>query len=145
MKKAQLLKSTRYIFICSLYIYLGIISAAAQQKEQALHALNKLLVNTVMTDLFTPPVASRIYAYPNIAFYECIRYDDPSLRSLSGKLNGLGHLPGLPAGKMDILMWHRALLVQNTNSATGAKYLQTPCYYTPIRPLQIIPSVMGKW
>ncbi|MGC4101022.1 vanadium-dependent haloperoxidase [Ferruginibacter sp.] len=65
----------------------------AQQKEQVLHNLNTLLVNTVMEDLFSPPVASRIYVYPNIAFYECIRLDDPSLPDLAGKLNGLKPIP----------------------------------------------------
>ena len=60
---------------------------AKAQQANTLHSLNQLLVNTVMTDLFTPPVASRIYAYPNLAFYECIRYNDPTLPSLSGKLN----------------------------------------------------------
>jgi len=62
---------------------------AAQTREQTLHRLNQLLVNTVMDDLFTPPVACRIYTYPNIAFYECIRNEDPSFLPLSGKLNGL--------------------------------------------------------
>src|SRR6476660_9159920 len=71
----------------------------AQQKEQALHNLNTLLINTVMEDLFTPPIASRIYVYPNIAFYECIRMDDQSLPTLTGKLNGLKELPALPTGK----------------------------------------------
>jgi hypothetical protein len=71
----------------------------AQQKEQVLHNLNALLVNTVMEDLFTPPISSRIYVYPNIAFYECIRLEDPSLKSLSGKLNGLDPLPALPQNK----------------------------------------------
>ena len=70
----------------------------AQQKEQVLHNLNTLLVNTVMEDLFTPPVASRIYVYPNIAFYECIRNDDASLPALSGKLNGLKNIPPSPKG-----------------------------------------------
>jgi hypothetical protein len=65
----------------------------AQQKELLLHHLNALLVNTVMEDLFTPPVASRIYVYPNIAFYECIRLDEPLLTSLAGKLNGLKKIP----------------------------------------------------
>ena len=65
----------------------------AQAKENIFHELNNLLINTVMDDLFTPPIASRIYAYPNIAFYECIRYDDISMPSLSGKLNGLKRLP----------------------------------------------------
>lgn len=58
-----------------------------------------MLVNTVMTDLFTPIVSSRVYVYPTIAFYECIRYDDPAMTSLAGKLNGLNTLPAPPAGK----------------------------------------------
>ena len=71
---------------------------SAQQKAQILHQLNTLLVNTVMEDLFTPPIASRIYVYPNIAFYECIKNDDASLSSLAGKLNGLKNIPAPPAG-----------------------------------------------
>ncbi len=71
----------------------------AQSKEQTLHNLNTMLVNTVMTDLFTPIVASRVYVYPTIAFYECIRYDDPALVTLAGKLNGLNKVPVPPAGK----------------------------------------------
>jgi PAP2 superfamily len=70
----------------------------AQQKEQVLHNLNTLLVNTVMEDLFTPPIASRIYVYPNIAFYECIKNDDATLPTLSGKLNGLKNIPASPKG-----------------------------------------------
>jgi PAP2 superfamily protein len=77
-----------------LFIIAGWIKIFPQQKQQVLHQLNSLLINTVMDDLFTPPVASRIYVYPNIAFYECIRFDDPLFSSLSGKLNGLAKLPG---------------------------------------------------
>ena len=65
----------------------------AQTKENIFHQLNNLLINTVMDDLFTPPIASRIYTYPNIAFYECIRFDNISMPPLSGKLNGLTRLP----------------------------------------------------
>jgi len=85
------------------FLYLLIIltgnKSFAQQKEQVLHQLNTLLVNTVMEDLFTPPVASRIYVYPNIAFYECIRLDDSALPDLAGKLNGLKAIPPLPQNK----------------------------------------------
>lgn len=82
------------------YAFLFFITgkSAAQQKEQTLHNLNTLLVNTVMEDLFTPPIASRIYVYPNIAFYECIKNDDASLPTLAGKLNGLKNVPVPPAG-----------------------------------------------
>ncbi|WP_462262116.1 vanadium-dependent haloperoxidase [Ferruginibacter sp.] len=51
-----------------------------------------------MEDLFTPPIASRIYVYPNIAFYECIKNDDATLPTLSGKLNGLKNIPAAPKG-----------------------------------------------
>ena len=76
-----------------MYCCLSYNQTKAQDKAAVLHQLNSLLINTVMVDLFTPPVASRIYTYPNIAFYECIRLDDPIMQSFSGKLNGLGRLP----------------------------------------------------
>lgn len=81
--------------LLSVLLLLTASKSFSQQKEQVLHHLNNLLVNTVMEDLFTPPIASRIYVYPNIAFYECIRLDDPSLPSLAGKLNGLKAIPSL--------------------------------------------------
>jgi len=82
--------------LLSILFLISANKVSAQQKEQVLHQLNILLVNTVMEDLFTPPIASRIYVYPNIAFYECIRRDDLSLPSLAGKLNGLKAIPSLP-------------------------------------------------
>lgn len=81
-----------FIFCC-----LAFNQVKAQDKASVLHQLNSLLINTVMVDFFTPPVASRIYTYPNIAFYECIRLDDPALQTLSGRLNGLGKLPAVTA------------------------------------------------
>jgi hypothetical protein len=83
-------KKALLLFVIHLFIF---APGFAQQKEQVLHHLNTLLVNTVMEDLFTPPVATRIYVYPNIAFYECIRLDDPTLPSLAGKLTGLTSIP----------------------------------------------------
>lgn len=79
--------------ILSFFTLFPFYNGKAQNKEKILHGLNDLLINTVMDDLFTPPIASRIYTYPNIAFYECIRFDEPSAQPLSGKLNGLKQLP----------------------------------------------------
>lgn len=70
----------------------------AQDKASTLHHLNTLLINTVMVDGFTAPAASRVYSYPNIAFYECIRQDDASLPTLVGKLNGLTAIPQVAPG-----------------------------------------------
>jgi len=98
MNLTKLNKRVLYTLLSFLFVASN-NKAFAQQKEQVLHNLNTLLVNTVMEDLFTPPIASRIYVYPNIAFYECIRLDDPALPSLAGKLNGFKTIPSLPENK----------------------------------------------
>ena len=77
------------------------LSVKAQDKATVLHELNSLLINTVMVDFFTPPVASRIYAYPNIAFYECIRQDDPALPSIAAKLKVPVNIPKAIAAQTD--------------------------------------------
>jgi len=61
--------------------------------ENSLSQYNRELTNVIVSDIFTPPVASRIYAYPNIAAYEGIRFIDSSKVSLVGQLNGLESLP----------------------------------------------------
>jgi PAP2 superfamily len=95
----------------------------AQDKAVVLHQLNDLLINTVMVDFFTPPVASRVYAYPNIAFYECIRLDDPALNSLSGKLNGFGKLPVPPANtKIDNFIAAAISFSYAAQSLVGSEY-----------------------
>ncbi len=85
------------IFLLTVIIYSNTL---AQNQASKLHELNSLLINTVMQDLFNPPVASRIYVYPNIAFYECIATNKTQLQSLSGKLNGLKPLPK-PTNEID--------------------------------------------
>lgn len=45
-------------------------------------------------DIFSPPVASRIYVYPNIAAYEIVAKHDPNYNSLKGQID---HLPEIPA------------------------------------------------
>ncbi len=44
-------------------------------------------------DIFSPPVAARIYAYPNIAAYEIVAQKDSSLRSLAGQIKHLKPIP----------------------------------------------------
>ena len=53
----------------------------------------KKLTDVIVYDIFSPPVASRIYAYPNIAAYEVIAATNENYRSLAGQLNGLDPLP----------------------------------------------------
>lgn len=50
-------------------------------------------------DIFSPPVASRIYAYSSIAAYEALIPGYPENKSLAGQLNGLTECPKPEAGK----------------------------------------------
>ena len=54
---------------------------------------NKQLTNIIITDVFSPPVSSRIYAYTNIAAYEALVPSDSTKRSFAKRLNGLKPVP----------------------------------------------------
>lgn len=114
-----LLNRRRIIIACLLSI--TALSASSQSREKTLHELNSLLINTVMDDLFTPPVACRIYTYPNIAFYECIRREEPSFPSLAGKLNGLKPLPA-PNQKTDYYIAASISFSYVAQSLVGSEY-----------------------
>jgi predicted small lipoprotein YifL len=43
-----------------------------------LHANEDELTQVIIYDVFTPPVAARIYGYTNLASYEAMKYADPS-------------------------------------------------------------------
>jgi len=61
---------------------------------------NRKLTDVIVADIFTPPVASRIYTYPNVAAYEAVRHMDKSYKSLEGQLNELEDVPD-PAEGME--------------------------------------------
>ena len=55
-----------------------------------LNKANRKLIEVVMEDGFSPPIASRVYVYPHIAHYIALHHFFPdSLPGLAGKLNGL--------------------------------------------------------
>lgn len=53
----------------------------------------KKLSDVIVRDIFSPPVASRIYAYPNIAAYECLIPSNDKFITLAGQLKGLKDVP----------------------------------------------------
>lgn len=57
------------------------------------HQSMKQLTDVIVHDIFSPPVASRIYAYPSIAAYEALRHDYPNYQTLEGQLNELKNVP----------------------------------------------------
>lgn len=54
---------------------------------------NDHLSEIIIKDIFTPPVASRIYSYPNIAAYEALAPAYPTYNSFSSQYNGLTDVP----------------------------------------------------
>ncbi len=64
-----------------------------------MHQSMKKLTDVIVHDIFSPPVASRIYAYPSIAAYEVLRQDHNSYQSLEGQLRGLKGVPAPEAGQ----------------------------------------------
>jgi len=58
------------------------------------HHSVKKLTDVIVHDIFSPPVASRIYAYPSIAAYEVMVHAQPEkYQSLAGQISGLGAPP----------------------------------------------------
>ena len=53
------------------------------------------VTEVMIHDIFSPPVASRIYAYPNIAAYEILSKKNESYNSLSNQLHGLNAIPSV--------------------------------------------------
>ncbi len=62
-----------------------------------LHASMDKLTDVIVHDIFSPPVASRVYVYPSIAAYEVIKHADPSLKSLVGQLDGFAKVSPPPS------------------------------------------------
>ncbi|GAC1389132.1 MAG: hypothetical protein NVSMB45_19010 [Ginsengibacter sp.] len=53
------------------------------------HDLNYVIIY----DIFTPPVASRIFAYSNLAAFEVLAKEGKHFNSLAGKVNQLNNIP----------------------------------------------------
>jgi PAP2 superfamily len=64
-----------------------------------LHAAQKKLTDIIVTDIFSPPVASRVYVYPLLAAYEAGRFADPKATSITEKLNHFEKMPVPAADK----------------------------------------------
>ncbi len=64
-----------------------------QPDAELLHAAMHQLSSVMVYDIFSPPQASRVYAYASVAAYEALRPGHLEYRSLAGQLSGLTPLP----------------------------------------------------
>jgi hypothetical protein len=63
------------------------------QDPAFVHRSVKQVTDVIVHDIFSPPVASRIYAYMSIAGYEVAIHQDARYGSLAGQLRDLGMVP----------------------------------------------------
>ncbi|QNF33059.1 vanadium-dependent haloperoxidase [Adhaeribacter swui] len=66
---------------------------ATLANPDVMHTTVRKLTDVMVHDIFSPPVASRIYAYANIAAYEALVPGHPDYQSLAGQLKNLKNLP----------------------------------------------------
>src|SRR5690348_18444702 len=99
----------------SLYTVVVVISAAAiflasckQKSNDYVKVMHDPLLYTdvvhklnyvVIYDIFSPPVASRVFAYANLAAYEVLSKEGNHYASLEGKVKGLNNIPAPPDRK----------------------------------------------
>jgi hypothetical protein len=69
---------------------------------QLLHRAEKNLTRTIVHDIFSPPVASRIYLYANAAAYEVLALDNKQYNSLYGQTRDFPNVSAIPnTGKVN--------------------------------------------
>jgi hypothetical protein len=59
----------------------------------------KRLTDLIIYDVFTPPIAVRIYTYTSLAAYEAVRFSKPGYPSLTAQLKGFAPMPQPEKGK----------------------------------------------
>ena len=86
--------------------------ANAAQPEKVLHSWYQMVLELVRhTPTYSPPVASRSFAYLGVTAFEATAGGSGELQSLAGQLNGLTPLPQREAGKAydEAVVVHAAL------------------------------------
>ena len=106
-----------------LLIIIGLVSCSEQPKQalepadsELLFELEHALTEAIVQDAFSPPVASRIYAYCNLAAQEVVAYYRDTVSPLSDHLNGFGHIINPIEGETDerIVMAYTFGMVANS-------------------------------
>ncbi len=87
----------------SIVLSLLVLGACAKKQEPIIitaddfHRSVDKVGEIMVHDIFSPPVASRVFAYPSIAAYEIIAQKNDKYRSLENQLTGLTDIPEAPA------------------------------------------------
>jgi hypothetical protein len=88
-------KSLFIILFFSVFLTARSNDSWKEKTENAnyIHRAIKQVTDVMVHDIYSPPVASRTYAYLSIGAYEAMAAGDPSYRSFAGQLKDLKPLP----------------------------------------------------
>jgi len=96
----------KLLFLALAVVAFVIFITACQKKKvplmsetEILHQNQEALTEVIIYDVFSPPVASRIYAYSTLAQYEAMRFAQPGSPSIAAKFNGFKEFPQPEKGK----------------------------------------------
>ena len=85
-----------------LFVIVGTVWSCQKETEplvvnpEHFHESIDRTTTVIIHDIFSPPVASRIYAYPSIAAYEILAGNSNEFAPLARQLNGLSKIPNAP-------------------------------------------------
>lgn len=98
-KYSNLSTMKKYVFILLAVVLFANCTEKKQEpikiSPDDLHNSIDHVIDIMIHDIFSPPVASRIFAYPNIAAYEIVAQTNPDYQSLSGQLKDLKPIPAI--------------------------------------------------
>jgi hypothetical protein len=85
-------------FVLAVIMIISVTSCSQKKSvrlpdTEILHQNMDQLTQVIIYDVFTPPVASRLYVYAALSSYEAIRFSKDGSRSLTEKLNGFEAMP----------------------------------------------------
>jgi PAP2 superfamily len=93
------MKNIYLLLFIALIVNLSCKTKSTTQLSEAasvLHSNENNLTDLIIYDIFSPPVASRIYVYTSLAAHEAIRHADANEPSIVSKLKGFSEMP-MPA------------------------------------------------
>ncbi len=108
-----------------IFFWLPQVGIAQLTKNNAapLHRAQKALTDVIIHDIFAPPVASRVYAYTNMAAYELLAIGS-SHKTLYGQVSTFPAIPARPAGINTSLAAVYAFLITGKSLVFSEQMLQ---------------------
>lgn len=88
-----MMKKYVVIFLMALIFACGKKEEPIVVSPDVLHKSIQKVTDIMIHDIFSPPVASRIFAYPNIAAYEIMALKNENYSSLAGQVTELKAIP----------------------------------------------------